>query len=137
MAGRNGFHGAAMKSAILAVGIVGLVCRGHAASPVISSSSAVSSGGGVVGGAAWGPSPSQHQVPPPEVTAAEDDTAVLLAPVLDAPAAGQVPAGALLTVDAAVFGEQIEGSSDWYFVTQAGEPPLRGFVHVSRVLAPE
>ena len=90
-----------------------------------------------MGGAAWGPSPSQHQVPRPEVTAAEDDTAVLLAPVIDAPVAGQVPAGSPLTVDAAVFGEEIEGSSDWYFVSHAGEPPLRGFVHVSRVHAPE
>ena len=67
----------------------------------------------------------------------DEDTAVLLAPVVDSPAAGQVPAGALLTVDAAVFGEVIEGTPDWYFVVYDGEPAVRGFLHASRVRGPE
>ena len=88
-----------------------------------------------VGGAAV--EPARRQVAPRRVTAAEDYTAILLAPVVGSPAAGQVPAGASLTVDAAVFGEEIEGSRDWYFVVHESEPALRGFIHTSRVRDPE
>ena len=78
----------------------------------------------------------QRRVPAGQVEAVEDETAVLLAPVVGSPAAGRVPAGTTLTVDRAVFGEAIEGSPEWYFVTHDGEPTLRGFVHVSRVRPP-
>jgi hypothetical protein len=85
------------------------------------------------GGTANGPA--ERQVPPRLVTASDEYTAVLLAPVVGSPAAGQVPAGTTLTVDAAVFGEVIDGSPDWYFVVGAGESTLRGFVHASQVQA--
>ena len=180
-----------MKGAVVAVGILSLVCRGPveppaaqarptaAASPVTAATSATSppatatsalptgttapevsaplagtqstslpAGTAVTAAlAAPGSSPlasagaeasanAQRRVPAGQVETIEDDTAVLLAPVVGSPAAGRVPAGTLLTVDRAVFGEAIEGSPDWYFVTHNGEPTLRGFVHVSRVRPP-
>ncbi len=98
-----------------------------AASLAASSASPAASAGGAAEG------PARRQLPPRLVTATEEYTAVLLAPVVGSPAAGQVPAGTTLVVDAAVLGEVIEGSPDWYFIVREGETTMRGFVHASTV----
>ncbi len=73
---------------------------------------------------------------PVTLTVIADQAAVLVAPVADAPVAGEVGVGDSFPSEAEVNGEEIGGSPRWHLVTAAREPELiRGFIHSSLVAA--
>ncbi|MBA2449660.1 MAG: Stp1/IreP family PP2C-type Ser/Thr phosphatase [Chloroflexi bacterium] len=61
-----------------------------------------------------------------------DDAAVRVAPVLGAPIVGWLERDESIAPEAAVYGEEADGSARWYLVTHPRAPePARGFIHSS------